>query len=100
MDGAVCSGSLCGLGSLSVLLRTCVVLKIILMLNRFHFHLILWNGLHISGIQRAQCLFVFIPATAGLRINDRINDTFGVIVELKITSLGADIFKMILSFLA
>jgi hypothetical protein len=38
--------------------------------------------------------------TAALGINDRVNGTLGITVELEITSQVADVFSQILSFLA
>jgi hypothetical protein len=38
--------------------------------------------------------------TATLGINDRVNETFGITVELEITSQAADFSNQILSFLA
>jgi hypothetical protein len=38
--------------------------------------------------------------TAALEINERVNETFGITVELEITSQAADFLNQILSFLA
>jgi hypothetical protein len=43
---------------------------------------------------------LFIQTNASLGINDRVNETLGIIVELEITSQAADFFNQILSFLA
>jgi hypothetical protein len=59
-----------------------------------------WNNLHIRDIHRAQRLFLFIQTTATLGINDRVNETLGITVELKITSQVADFINQILSYFA
>jgi hypothetical protein len=43
---------------------------------------------------------LFIQTTAALGINDRVNETFGITVELEVTTQAADFFNQILSFLA
>jgi hypothetical protein len=43
---------------------------------------------------------LFIQTTAALRINDRVDETMGIIVELEITSQVSDFLSQILSFLA
>jgi hypothetical protein len=43
---------------------------------------------------------LFIQTTATLGINDRVNETLGITVELEITSQAADFFIQILSFFA
>jgi hypothetical protein len=42
----------------------------------------------------------FIRTAVTLGINDRVNGTLGITVELEITSQAADFFNRILSFLA
>jgi hypothetical protein len=49
---------------------------------------------------RAQRFPLFIQTTATPGINDRVNETLGIIAELKITSQVADFINQILSFLA
>jgi hypothetical protein len=44
-------------------------------------------------------LFLF-QTTATLGINDRVNETLGITVELEFTSQTVDLFNQILSFLA
>jgi hypothetical protein len=58
------------------------------------------NALHIWDVHRAQRLLLFIQTNAALGINDRVNETWGIAVELDITSQAADFFNQILSFLA
>jgi hypothetical protein len=43
---------------------------------------------------------VFVQATATLGINDRVNETLMITIELEITSQDADFFNQIMSFLA
>jgi hypothetical protein len=50
-------------------------------------------------IYRAQRLFLFIWMTATLGINNSVNETLGITVEL-ITSQATNFIKQILSFLA
>jgi hypothetical protein len=57
------------------------------------------NTLHIWDIHRALRIFLFIQTTATLSINDRVNETYGITVELKIISRAADFIKQILSCL-
>jgi hypothetical protein len=52
------------------------------------------------GTHRDQRLLLFIQTTAALGINDRVDETLRVTVELEITSQAADFFSQILSFLA
>jgi hypothetical protein len=49
-------------------------------------------------IHRAQRLFFCIWTTATLGINDRVNETLGITVELKITFQVAYFIEQILSF--
>jgi hypothetical protein len=51
-------------------------------------------------IHRAQRLLLFIETTATFGINDRVNETLGITVELEITSQAAAFFNQILFFLA
>jgi hypothetical protein len=51
-------------------------------------------------IHRAQRLLLFIQTTVSLGINDQVNETLGITVELEISSQAADFFNQILSFLA
>jgi hypothetical protein len=43
---------------------------------------------------------LFIQTTTTLGINDRVNETLGITVELEITSWAADFFNQIFLFLA
>jgi hypothetical protein len=43
---------------------------------------------------------LFIQTTSTLGINDRVNETLGITIELEITSHAADFFNQFLSFLA
>jgi hypothetical protein len=45
------------------------------------------NTLHIWNIYRAQRLFLFLRTTTALGINDRVNETPGITVQLTIVSL-------------
>jgi hypothetical protein len=96
---AVHSGSLSSLVFMSELLRAFLVLKIVLVSITNTFEL-LRNTLHIWNIHRAQRLLPFTQMTATLGINDRVNETLGITVELDITSQAADFFNQNLSFLA
>jgi hypothetical protein len=49
---------------------------------------------------RAQKLFLFIWTAATLGIVNRINETLGITVDLKITSQAANFIKQALLFLA
>jgi hypothetical protein len=60
---------------------------------------LLWNTLHIWDIHRAQRIFLFIWMSATLGINGRVSETFGMAVELKITSQTANFIRQIFSFL-
>jgi hypothetical protein len=51
---------------------------------------LLWNTLHIWDIHRAQRLLLFIQTIATLGINDRVNETLGMTVELETTSQADD----------
>jgi hypothetical protein len=51
------------------------------------------NALHIWDVHRAQRLLLFILTTASLGIDDRVNETLGITVGLKITSQAADFIK-------
>jgi hypothetical protein len=53
----------------------------------------MWN------IHKAQRLFLFIWTAAALRIKDRVSETLGITIELKITSHVANFINQILSFL-
>jgi hypothetical protein len=57
-----------------------------------------WNTLHLWQLHRAQRPFLFIQTTATLGINDRVNETLGITVELKITSQVINFINQILSF--
>jgi hypothetical protein len=58
------------------------------------------NTLHIWDMYRAQRLFFFVQMTAALGINDRVNETLGITVQLELTSQAADFFNQILLLLA
>jgi hypothetical protein len=58
------------------------------------------SALHIWDVHRAQRLLLFIQTNVAFGINDRVNETLGLNVELEITSQAADFFNQILSFLA
>jgi hypothetical protein len=45
------------------------------------------NTLHIWNIYRAQRLFLFLRTNTALGIDDRVNETLGITVQLKIVSL-------------
>jgi hypothetical protein len=51
-------------------------------------------------MQRVQRLLLFLQTTATLGIDDRINETSEITVELEITSQAVDFIHQILSFLA
>jgi hypothetical protein len=51
-------------------------------------------------IQRIQRLFLFILMTATLGIDNRVNETLGIAIDLKITSQAINLIKNISSFLA
>jgi hypothetical protein len=87
---------------MSELVRLYLVLKIFLMLYRFPTRLKFSETFFTYGIyvHRAQGLLFFIQTTATLGINDRVNETLGITIELEITSQAADFIKQILSFLA
>jgi hypothetical protein len=57
---------------------------------------ILRNALHIWDVHRAQRLLLFIQTTATLGVNDQVNETLGITVELEITSQAANFFNLIL----
>jgi hypothetical protein len=54
-----------------------------------------WNTLHIWDIHRAKRLFLFIRTTATLGINNRVNETLGISIELKFTSQATNFVKEI-----
>jgi hypothetical protein len=60
---------------------------------------LLRNTLHLWDIHRAQSLLFFTQTTATLGVNDRVNETLGVTIELEISSQAADFFNQILSYL-
>jgi hypothetical protein len=60
---------------------------------------LLWNTLHIWNIHRDQRLFFFIRTTT-LGINNRVNETLRITVQLKNMSQATNFIKQILSFLA
>jgi hypothetical protein len=93
-------GSLSGLVVMNEHLRVCLDSKIILMLNQFPMHLNFSETPFTHGIYaRVQRLLLFIQATVTLGINDWVNETFWITIELEITSQAADFIKQVLSFL-
>jgi hypothetical protein len=52
------------------------------------------------GYTQSPEVLLFIQMTATLGINDRVNETLRITVELEITSQAADFFNQILLFLA
>jgi hypothetical protein len=54
---------------------------------------------HTWDIHRAQRLLLCTQTTPTLAVNDRVNETLGITVELEITSQATDFFNQILSFL-
>jgi hypothetical protein len=61
---------------------------------------LLRNTFQRGNIHRAQRLSLRIGKTATAGINNRVNETFGIITELKITSQATNFIKQILSFSA
>jgi hypothetical protein len=59
---------------------------------------LLRNTLHVWDIHRTQRLLLFTQTTATIGVNDRVNETLGVTIELEISSQAADFFNQILSF--
>jgi hypothetical protein len=58
------------------------------------------NTIYMWDIHRVQRLLLFIQIIATLGINDQVNESLGITVQLEITSQAADFFNQILSFFA
>jgi hypothetical protein len=85
---------------MSELLGACLVLKIFLMLHQFFMRMNLSEAPFTYGIHAGpRDFFIFIHMTATLGINNRVSDTLGINVELKITSQVNNLINQILSFL-
>jgi hypothetical protein len=61
---------------------------------------LIFNTIYIWDIHRAQRLFFCIWMTATLEIDDQVNETLGITIELKITFQVAYFIQQILLFLA
>ena len=58
------------------------------------------HTLHIWNINRTQRAFLFLRTTTALGINDRVSETFGITVQLKIVSQVVNFSGQISSILA
>jgi hypothetical protein len=97
---ALCFGSLSGLVFVSELLRECLDLKIFPILHRF--------SIHLNFCETALTCWIYTEPRGSssilgrllLGISDRVNETLGITIELKITSQASNFINQILSFLA
>jgi hypothetical protein len=61
---------------------------------------LLQNTHHILDIHRAQRVFLFARTTATFGINNRVSETLGIAIKLKVTSHVTNFVKQTLPFLA
>jgi hypothetical protein len=76
---------------MSELLRVRLVLKILQLLYKFPIHLNFSETPFTCGMYTEPRRFIWITATLG--INNRVSETLGINVELKITSQGSNFIK-------